>query len=235
MATLAVQPEETRTGLFDALRIMRNLWMRCGPRYALLWLLQGTLCRALSLRVLHICIHEAGPAVGGEQCLPSGYELRLATPEELARGVPDDPSYPDPATLRRYLAAGDLMIAVFHGGRIVSYGWCSSGPAAIGGGLTLRFSPRFLYGHRAYTSHRHRGKGLHAAIIAYSRHVAAQRGQSIVAYVDANNHRSLISESRIGPIRSGLVVVSLRSERLRYWASGLCRQAGLVVSKVAKP
>ena len=214
---------------------MRDLWTRCGPRYALLWLLQGTLARSLSLRVLHICIHESGDPTAKEQVAPPGYEVRLATPEELARGVPGDPTFPDGATLERYLAAGDLMIAAFHGGSIVSYGWCSSAPAAIGGDLTIRFGPEYLYGHRAFTAHLHRGKGLHAAIISYSLRVAAERGQSMVAYVDANNYRSLVSESRTGPMRSGVVVISLRPGRFKYWASALSRKVGLVVSKAANP
>jgi hypothetical protein len=99
--------------------------------------------------------------------------------------------------------------------------------------LTISFGPRFLYGHRAYTTHRHRGKGLHAAITTYSRRVAAERGQAILAYVDANNYRSLISESRVGCPNAGVVVISLRPGRLRYWASPLCRKAGLVISKRA--
>jgi hypothetical protein len=76
---------------------------------------------------------------------------------------------------------------------------------------------------------------LHAAIIAYSRHVAAERGQVIVAYVDANNHRSLESESRAGRIRSGVVVISLWPGRLRYWASAVSRGVGLCLSRDAMP
>jgi hypothetical protein len=227
MSTFVARREEARTGASEAVQIMRALWTHCGFRFALLWLAQGTLCRPLSLRLLHIiCSRDARDIPDVEQAVPAGYEVRVATPEELARGVPEDPTFPDQPTLQQYLAAGDLMIAAFHGGQIVSYGWCSSGPAAIGGDMTISFGPRFLYGHRAFTTGRHRGKGLHAAIIVYSRHIAAARGQSIVAYIDANNYRSLISESRVGRLVSGLVVISQRPGRLRYWASALCRNVG---------
>lgn len=225
MATLAFEPQETRTGASEALLVARNLWKRCGLKYALLWLAQGTVCRALSLRVLHICVQA--DESGAEEPLPPGYELRVATIDELARGAPDDPTFPDWPVLQEYLAGGDLMIAAFHDGQIVSYGWCSAGQAAIADDLTIGFGPRFLYGHRAYTTPRHRGKGLHAAIIRYSRRVATQRGQAVVAYVDANNYKSLTSESRVGPLHSGIVVISQRRGRLRYWASPLCRKVGL--------
>lgn len=234
MATLVIpEPTRTRTGPVEALQILRNLRRWCGLKFAVLWLLQGTVCRVLRLRIMHIIVQDGqGPGVL-EPIVPPGYELRLATPEELARGVPDDPTFPDQATLQQYVAAGDLMIAAFHHGQIVSYGWCSSGPANIGGGLMLSFGPGYLYGHRAYTTRRHRGKGLHAAIIAYSRRVAAERGQVIVAYVDANNHRSLESESRAGRIRSGVVVIGLWAGRLRYWGSKVSRSVDLRLSRVA--
>lgn len=231
VATVAFQPVEPRTGRSEILVRARNLWTRCGPRFAVLWLLQGTVCRLLRLRVVHIIVHESHGANDPQQLPPPGYELRIATPEELARGVPEDPTFPDAPTLQQYLAAGDLMIAAFHGGRIVSYGWCSTGPAAIAEDLTISFGPGFLYGHRAYTTLRHRGKGLHAAIITYSRRVAAERGQAIVAYVDANNYRSLISESRVGRLTAGVVVISLRPGRLRYWATALCREVGFSLAR----
>jgi GNAT superfamily N-acetyltransferase len=235
MATLVIpEPNRTRTGPLEALRVLRNLHQRCGLRFAVLWLLQGTVCRVLKLRIVHIIVQDGHSAGVPEPTAPPGYQLRLATPEELARGVPDDPTFPDRATLQQYVAAGDLMIAAFHNGQIVSYGWCSSAPADIGGGLTLRFGPGYLYGHRAYTTKRHRGKGLHAAIIAYSRHVAAERGQVIVAYVDANNHRSLESESRAGRIRSGVVVIGLWHGGLWYWASELSRGVGVVLTRSSR-
>lgn len=235
MATLAVEPQHPRTGPSEALQIARNLWTRCGPKYAVFWFLQGTLCRLLRLRVVHIIVHEVPAAQDLQQALPPGYDLRVAAPEELSRGVPGDPTFPDWPTLRQYLAAGDLMIAVFFDGQIVSYGWCSSAPAAIGEGMTIRFNPRYLYGHRAYTTRRHRGLGLHAAIIAFSRRVAAERGQSMVAYVDANNYRSLVSESRVGVPRSGLVVISQRPGKLRYWASRLSRKTGISLQREVTP
>jgi hypothetical protein len=225
MATVLAQPEEARTGLSEALQIVRNLWTRCGPKYALLWLAQGTVCRALSLRVLHICVH-ATDELGADDQLPPGYALRVATDAEMARGVPDDPTFPDWPVLQRYIDGGDVMIAAFHGGQIVSYGWCSARPAAIAEDLSIQFGPGFLYGHRAFTTRPHRGIGLHAAIIRYSRRVAVQRGQTMVAYVDANNHRSLVSESRVGKMKSGVAVILQRSKRLRYWASPLARRAG---------
>jgi len=233
MATLAIQPEATRTRPFEALQIMRNLRKRCGLKYAVLWLLQGTVCRPLGLRVMHIIPQDAQNAREPQIPLPQGYQVRLATPEELARGVPDDPTFPDWPTLQQYLAAGDLMIAAFHNGQIASYGWCSSAPAHIGGGLTLSFGPGFLYGHRAYTAHRHRGKGLHAAIIQYSRRVAAEQGRTMVAYVDANNYRSLVSESRVGNLRAGVAVIRLGRGKLRYWASGLSRKVGFLLRRAA--
>lgn len=228
---LALQPEEARTEPSEALLKARNLWKWCGPKYAVLWFLQGTLCRWLSLRVVHIIVHAGQDSRDPEQVLPPGYALRHATPEELARGVPGDPTFPDWPTLQQYLAGGDLMIAAFYGGQIVSYGWCSTGPAAIAADQHISFGPNYLYGHRAYTTRPHRGKGLHAAIIAHSRHVAGERGQSIVAYVDANNYRSLISESRLGRFRSGVVVISQRPGRLRYWASPLSRKVGFSLQR----
>jgi hypothetical protein len=211
--------------------------MHCGAKYALLWLLQGTLCRLLKVRLLHICLQEEGrsrKAGAPAFCPPPGYALRLATEAELMRGVPDDPTFPDWPSLQWDIARGDLMIAAFHGGQIVSYGWCSTRPAAIGGDLVLSLGPRFVYGHRAYTVHRHRGKGLHAAIILYSRSVAAEQGKIVVAYIDANNHKSLISESRVGRLRSGLVVVSQHGGKLRYWATPLCRRVGLTLKQEKK-
>jgi GNAT superfamily N-acetyltransferase len=234
MATIVIQPQPTRTGPSEVLQILRNLRRRCGLKFAVLWLLQGTVCRVLKLRIMHIIIQDAKGRGAAEPLPPAGYELRVATAEELARGVPDDPTFPDRVTLQQYIDGGDLMIAAFHRGQIVSYGWCSSGPANIGAGLTLSFGPRYLYGHRAYTTQRHRGKGLHAAIIGYSRQVAKERGQIMVAYVDANNYRSLESESRVGKIWSGVVVIGLWPGRLRYWASALCLQTGLSVSSAAR-
>jgi GNAT superfamily N-acetyltransferase len=233
MATIVIQPEPTRTGPSEALQILRNLHRRCGLKFAVLWLLQGTVCRVLKLRIVHIIVQDERDPGVLQPIAPPGYQLRLATPGELFLGVPDDPSFPDRTTLQKYVAAGDLMIAAFHDGQIVSYGWCSSGPADIGGGLTLRFGPKFLYGHRAYTTKRHRGKGLHAAIIDYSRRVAEERGQVIVAYVDANNYRSLVSESRAGKIRSGVMVIGLWAGRLRYWASEYCRKVALTLERSA--
>ena len=175
--------------------------------------------------------HGAHSADAAPLQLPEGYIVRSPTDDELARGVPNDPTFPDWTTLQQDLARGDLMIAAFHGGEIVSYGWCSTRPAAIGGNLELGLGSRFLYGHRAYTVHGHRGKGLHAAIIVHSRRIAAERGKAMVAYVDANNHRSLISESRVGRLHSGVVVISHWGGKLRYWATPLCRKVGLVLKQ----
>jgi hypothetical protein len=229
MSTLVARREQTRTGPSEALQIIRALWTHCGPKYALLWLLQGTVLRWLKLRVMHICVHETqvlNAAVG--QPL-QGYEIRVATEDEMARGVPDDPTFPSWPALQESLAQGDWMIAAFYGGRIVSYGWCSARPAAIAADLTIGFGRDILYGDRAYTVHQHRGRGLHAAIIMYSRQEAMRRGKTVVAYIDANNYRSLISESRVAPMHSGVAAVSRRAGRLRYWASPLCRKVGLAL------
>lgn len=210
---------------------MRALWTHCGPRFAALWLLQGTLCRLLKLRVMHICVHDRQIPTSALEPLPQGYELRVATEAELARGVPDDPTFPAWPQLQTSLAQGDWMIAAFYGGKIVSYGWCSARPAVIAPGLTIGFGRDILFGDRAYTVQQHRGRGLHAAIIGFSRREAVRRGKTVVAYVDANNYRSLISESRVGPMHAGVVVVSQRPGKLRYWASPLCRRVGLVLKQ----
>jgi hypothetical protein len=63
--------------------------------------------------------------------------------------------------------------------------------------------------------------------------VAAESGQIVVAYVDANNYRSLISESRVGPLKAGIAEIHQRRGRLRYWRSPLCRRVGLVLAQTA--
>jgi hypothetical protein len=52
----------------------------------------------------------------------------------------------------------------------------------------------------------------------------------MVAYIDASNDRSLISEARAGDLNTG-VVVAWTGKKLRYWASPLCRRVGFSLER----
>lgn len=214
------------------IKVMRRLYRHCGTGYVVLWLVQGLVGRVLPLRILLVRVHDMDGLRRGFEAPPSGYELRIIPPREVVSDAFDDTAIRTGTFLREALERGDELVAAYENEKIVSYGWCSTGPTPFSEDLTISFSPEYVYGYRAHTTARHRGKGLHTAVIRYAgESVAAARGKGMVAFVDASNDRSLISEARVGHMdRTGMAIV-WAGRKLRYWASPLCRRVGFSLKR----
>jgi len=213
-------------------RIFRRLWRYCGAGYAFLWLLQRLLGRVLPLRILLIRVHDIKQLGDLPPQAPAGYRLAVPTPAEVDKDAFDDTAIRTGTFLRAAFERGDQLVAAYDEDRIVSYGWCAGQATPIFADLQIRFDPQYVYGYRAHTSKQHRGKGLHAAVIRHAgTTVAGAKGKGMVAFVDASNDRSLISEARAGDLNTG-VVIAWTGKRLRYWASPLCRRVGLLLERI---
>jgi hypothetical protein len=226
-----------KTGLSTlriAVKALRRLWVHCGPGYAILWGIAQICSRLLPrLRFLLIRVHEASYLATSPPPETPNYELRIATDTEVMRALQDDTNVMSPEFVQQALLRGDTCVAAFAGDRVVSYGWCSAGPTPISDNVFLKVGSDYIYGHKANTSRRHRGKGLHTAVIRHAgRELAASRGKGMVAYIDATNDRSLVSEARVGQLQTGLVLIWLGRWKMRVWYSRICRKVGLVLHQV---
>jgi len=163
--------------------------------------------------------------------MPPGYEVAVPNPDEVDKDSFEDTAIRTGRFLRAAFERGDKLVAAYDQDRIVSYGWCAGQATPITDDLLIRFSPDYVYGYRAHTSKRHRGRGLHSAVIRHAgAAVAGASGKGMVAYVDASNDRSLISEARAGDLRMG-VVVAWTGKKLKYWASPIAREVGFSLEK----
>jgi ribosomal protein S18 acetylase RimI-like enzyme len=183
------------------------------------------------MRILLIRVHDIEKLIARSGETPQGYQVEVTEADRVHASSFEDTAIRTGTFLRAALKRGDKLVAAYEDERIVSYGWCAEGPTPISRDLEISFDPSYIYGYRAHTSKRHRGRGLHTAVIRHAAAtVAGAVGKGMVAYVDAGNDRSLISEARAGDLQTGVVIVWV-GKKLRYWASPLCRRVGFSLTR----
>jgi hypothetical protein len=202
--------------------------------FLLLWLADSLLGRVLPLRILVIRRHPAAflevVALGN----PAGYDVRVATRDELLRAAAAEPTALSAEFVEAALRKGDTCVAVFDAERIVSFSWCAQTPTRAFDDVWISVGDRCLYGYKAATFPRHRGQGLHALCINYAgKHLAAPRGKDTVAVIHAYNGKALASQTRVSRPRLDLAVLWLARKRLLVWMTASCRAMGLGFSKGA--
>ena len=162
--------------------------------------------------------------------VPSGFEARFATPDELRAWSADERHDLDDAFLADAEARGDRCYAITRGGELASYGWYSKRPCRIDDRLTFHFDPAWVYMYKGFTLPAHRGKRLHAVGMARALDAYAREGsRGILSYVESNNFASLRSCYRMGYEDVGTIVVSQLGTATWSLASPACRAYGLAV------
>jgi ribosomal protein S18 acetylase RimI-like enzyme len=125
--------------------------------------------------------------------------------------------------LRRALDAHDECFAIREGDRLAAYGWYAIGANHFADGLTLHFSPEWVYMYRGYTHPAYRGQRLHAIGMTLALEAYRARGfKGLVSCVEAGNTASLKSVDRMGYRRFG-TIYGIRLGRLvgmRHATSG---------------
>jgi hypothetical protein len=221
-------PSRLRDRVALTFKILHRLWTSCGSLIALLWVVDLLFRRVVPLRIFAVRIHE--PAGMAAVALPDtpGYELKLASDQDLSRATQEDTHVLSRDFVESALRKGDVCIAAYESDRIVSYAWCSSNATVAFDRVTIEIGPQYLYGYKARTSRKHRGKGLHTAGILYAaKEIAAPAGKGMVAIIEIGNDRSLVSEARAGHLKFGIALVWLGRRGIRWWLSSYARHAGL--------
>jgi hypothetical protein len=212
-------------------KILGRLRKRCGWLIATLWLLDRALARVTSIQMLVVVVHERDVLMNERVQETPGYNLRIASEEELRSASIDDTNVMSREFIDAALRKGDVCVAAFESDHIVSYAWCSTGSTQVLDHIRMQIGPDYVYGYKARTSRGHRGRGLHTAGKQFAaKEVAVPRGKGMVAIIEMGNDRSLISEARGHAPKFGIANLSHRKHRLRSWMSPICRQAGLQFS-----
>ena len=158
-----------------------------------------------------------------------GLQTRFATREELLRATedPEVAAEMDQTFVQEALAKGDECFGIFDRDRLVSFGWYSNQPTAIGRDLVLHFDPSWVYMYKGYTLKEYRGKRLHGVGMSLALRAYTGRGsRGLISYVKSNNFQSLRSIHRMGYRLFGDVYAVRALGRVFTWATPGCQPFG---------
>jgi hypothetical protein len=86
-----------------------------------------------------------------------------------------------------------------------------------------------VYGYKTATLPSYRGRGLSTCVVLRQHMEAFARGKVVVAYTDASNDRALVSASRLGRPRIGVVLLWGKDADARMWLSPIAREVGFTI------
>jgi hypothetical protein len=178
-------------------KIRRKL-ARHGLWNILLQLVLRLLGSTLQLRVLHgLRLEAPNPEfLGCDPRYTSGFQS-VRTLRRFAVAPSNELSH---AFFREAMRKGDACYAVCEGTKLVSSGWYSTQPTAIGSpDLVLHFAPGYVYMYKGLTRESYRGQRLYEVGVTRAlQHYLAQGARGLVSYVDASNLDSLKASLRMG-------------------------------------
>jgi hypothetical protein len=108
--------------------MLRLVWRHCGSLMLLLWAADNLLGRILPLRIVIMRRHTVPFLRSVPLDNPAGYEVRIATREELLRTVAANPLVSSAEFVEAALRKGDICVAVFDGSDIASFSWTAATP-----------------------------------------------------------------------------------------------------------
>lgn len=124
------------------------------------------------------------------------------------------------------LAHGHVCVGAEQGGQLASYCWLSGAETYMLDGLSLVPPARSRYVYKAFTSPRHRGRGLLGSCLEHAgRTTREQGGASLVTVVERWNRRSIRAFEARGFRRAGHLLIGSRPSFL--FASSGCQRLGL--------
>ena len=131
--------------------------------------------------------------------LPTPFSLRRFAAVELAgrEGFADEEgmgAFCEEAALR-----GDWCDCIMDGDTIASSGWYATGAVPAMDDTWIRFSSRYLYMYKGFTSPAYRGLKLHAYGMGHAAVDAVDNGYlGLISFVEVQNESSLRSVARLG-------------------------------------
>jgi hypothetical protein len=129
------------------------------------------------------------------------------------------------------LGKGDECYGALDGDELACYGWYSNSPT-FDNGLTVHFSPEYIYMYAGATQPKYRGQRLHAIGMNRALREYLARGfKGLVSYVDSHNFSSLKSVYRMGYRDIGRVVALKLGNRVLMHTSRGCREHGVYMAK----
>ncbi len=162
--------------------------------------------------------------------LPAQYRWQLLTPSEIAPVFNDPVYHISPDFLARAAYKNDHCLAIFHGNRLVSYGWYSTKPTRVSRDLIAVFSNNWAYMYRGFTHPDYRGQRLHAHGKALALKLYQQKGyKGLLSYAEINNYRSLRSNSRLGYQNFGKIYIVKVGKYYWIHAEKGCVQFGFAI------
>jgi GNAT superfamily N-acetyltransferase len=142
---------------------------------------------------------RANQPLQGELELPQGIEVRLANRADLLQAAAEMPEQLSPDFFDAALARGDICVAAFAEGSIVSLQWASFTTAAVTDPLWVRFQAPYRYGYRGYTRPAYRGRRIAKAVMRCCDALCLERGYShTIVYAEVHNYASLANLARLG-------------------------------------
>lgn len=128
-----------------------------------------------------------------------GMTIRVATPDDLNRAADDMPGQLERQFIDRAMARGDICLAAFHDGAMVSFVWRSFTTAPHGDGLRVRVEWPYWYTYKAYTRPDFRGRRVSGLLTLYGDEVCRDRGYRYgVGFIETHNYASIRSNMRLG-------------------------------------
>lgn len=135
-----------------------------------------------------------------------------------------------PSAARAAIARGDECFGAFDGDQLACYAWYSNQPTDDDG-LTVQFSPDYVYSYAAVTLPEYRGRRLHPIRMnRVLREYLARGRKGIVSTIDSQNFRALRGAAKLGVEEIGYVVVLKFGNRAWTYASSGCRRHGFSLS-----
>ena len=140
--------------------------------------------------------------------LPSGFQARFLSPEELLPFTQDPSNNLELEMVERLRQGKDFCYAALHDNRLAAYGWYSLRDieAEHNFGISMKFPENYAYMYKGFTHTDFRGKRLHGILMGRALQELGAKGvEALVSSVSWTNFASLISCDKLGYERLGRV------------------------------
>jgi len=137
--------------------------------------------------------------------------------------------------LESALEKGDECYGALDGDALAAYGWYSNKPTNDDG-LTVHFTPDYIYMYKGVTKRNYRGKRLHGIGMNRALREYLGRGfKGIVSHVASHNYSSIRSACRLGYRDIGYVITLKIGSHVLAHATRGCRECGFYLAAPATP
>ena len=165
--------------------------------------------------------------------LPNDLTGRFLTTDEI-EAIPTDPNLETSVEfVLDVLGRSDLCYGIFQDKALIAYGWYSRIPTPIDEHLMFYFPETHVYMYKGFTLKSHRGRRLHAYVMALALEKFTAEGYvGLASFVLADNIRSVRSCARLGYRFFGRIYTARLFNRMYIFATPSCKRKMFVFKQI---